>query len=362
ILRVIAFVPLAILLLERLWIPFEGPASGYLQHVQDVAASTTVKNKKSVVGKQSAATLSLQNFPDEYPLQRITQNYRLLRDYSCPKGTEKVSNKITPLPIGNAKEDDNNIAMNPRSIPNIIHIAVDNKCVAPQLLYDRIEQWKMMKGWSVYIHDEEAMTRLLKFPEISTEFPQLPQIVRNCVLSPHQHDDSAAALQTLWKYLVLYIYGGVYTSMELVPTPQFSYETLHDKDAIVALPPTTETDESTKFIMAPPRHPLLFYALHHALQGMVGNGSDGGDEDDELVKALRDFRGQQESAISVGTYPGVDKSHSVTMIDLNGNRVYDMVKHGEGNVVVEKKTQQQATVSCDEKILMEVLQVAKERQ
>ena len=164
-------------------------------------------------------------------------------------------------------------------------------------------------------------------------------------------------MERLWKYLVLYIYGGVYVSLELVPTQQFANMDLKDRDAVIAL--QSEGNKAEKklgstFLMAPPRHPLLFFALHRTLQDL----SQGRELGDELHKAFIDFSARDVSSgsIAAGMFSGAD-DRSVTVIDMDGGS--QIVKQGEGNVIIEKKSHPQALGSCKEKILMEVLDAAK---
>ncbi|KAL3898243.1 MAG: hypothetical protein SGARI_006725 [Bacillariaceae sp.] len=160
----------------------------------------------------------------------------------------------------------------------------------------------------------------------------------------------------LWKYLVLYIYGGVYTSLDFVPTQQFLIMDWNDQDAVIALQKDrgaiAENKFSSQFLVASPRHPLVFFALHHALQDLARGDEMG----DELQKAFLDFQaGDASGNIVAASFKGVE-DRAVTVIDLDGEN--QMVKHGEGILSAEKKTQQKAAVSCRESILMEVLDAA----
>jgi hypothetical protein len=348
ILRCVAFVPWAVLLLERLWDPLEGPMSGYL-HVENVAATTT---QKWAFQSSSSTTTSLQSFPDEYPLQRITQNYRGFE--VCPQKTEKLSNVIVPLTVGNAKAN-NGTAYTSRSIPNILHLAVDKKCASSEL-HHRVEQWKQQSPeWSIYIHDEEAMVRLLRLPAVATEFPQLHQIVRNCLLPSRD----VVTLTKLWKYLVLYIYGGLYLGMDFAPAQQVLKGSLKDQEAVVAVQRgegPTHTTISSAFLMAPPHHPLLFYALHHALQDLAQGRADGENDARELDRAFLDFRGEASGNIAAGSHKGFG-DHTVTVLEIDGED--QSIKHQEERFGRQKKAAQKNVVSCRESILMEVLDGAK---
>ena len=86
-----------------------------------------------------------------------------------------------------------------RSIPNIIHMTSKSRCITSRVR-ENILQWKF-EGYSIYFHDDAAVDRLLDkyFPA----FPHL-QIVKDCSIS-------GAAKADIWRYLVLWEYGGIYT-------------------------------------------------------------------------------------------------------------------------------------------------------
>jgi mannosyltransferase OCH1-like enzyme len=86
-----------------------------------------------------------------------------------------------------------------RKIPYIIHVTGKTRCLSHTFMVN-LNKWKL-ENHSFYFHDEDAMDRLLN--ENWPEFPQL-KMMQNCMVS-------GAAKADLWRYLVLYRYGGIYT-------------------------------------------------------------------------------------------------------------------------------------------------------
>jgi mannosyltransferase OCH1-like enzyme len=65
---------------------------------------------------------------------------------------------------------------------------------------EMIDQWRF-DGYSLYFHDDVAVDRLLA--KYWPEFPQL-QLMQQCSIS-------GAAKADIWRLLVLWEYGGIYT-------------------------------------------------------------------------------------------------------------------------------------------------------
>ena len=86
-----------------------------------------------------------------------------------------------------------------RKIPRVVHVTGKTRCLSQPFLAN-LNKWKL-ENHSFYFHDEDAMDRLLN--EEWPEFPQL-KMIQNCMIS-------GAAKSDLWRYLLLYRYGGIYT-------------------------------------------------------------------------------------------------------------------------------------------------------
>ena len=100
----------------------------------------------------------------------------------------------------------------PRKIPKIIHMTSKSRCF-PSNFHDNIQLWqqhKNLEDHSLYIHDDAAVDRLLSSSSsqgqprlLHSLFPHL-NLARKCLRS-------GAGLADLWRYVVLWEYGGIYT-------------------------------------------------------------------------------------------------------------------------------------------------------
>jgi mannosyltransferase OCH1-like enzyme len=228
---VLYIAPLSILLLERLWMPLEyGNITGYLD-VEETATSRTSK----------LPFLDLKKFP---PLEKLTGSYSW--KMMCPAKTELLADVHAPV----------SQSLSERRIPKIIHQTARSRCVTPAFA-TITNKWKF-PGWSYYFHDDDALDRLLHmdFPE----FPHLRVILRNCVTNGTLKAD-------LWRYLVLWVYGGVYADFDSAPN-EFSADTIDPTDDGWFVVEQYHI-LSQWFMAVSPRHPLMYYAIHHSLLNLL---------------------------------------------------------------------------------------------
>lgn len=94
-----------------------------------------------------------------------------------------------------------------RRIPRIVHQTSKSRCVTTKLL-DVIQNWYLGDDWAHYFHSDEAVDRLLQ--QDWPEFPHLPAVVA-CV------EGKGTLKADLWRYLVLWEYGGVYADIDTKP-------------------------------------------------------------------------------------------------------------------------------------------------
>ena len=106
------------------------------------------------------------------------------------KGGIAVRDKILPESITHSGGN----------IPKIIHITSKDRCVTKDF-YEGIERWKNITDYSFYFHDDEAVHKLMR-----RHWPELPNmgIIAACA-------KGGAGLADIWRYLVIYEYGGMYT-------------------------------------------------------------------------------------------------------------------------------------------------------
>jgi hypothetical protein len=136
-----------------------------------------------------------------------------------------------------------------RRIPRIIHVTSKSRCMHPYFV-DNLARWEL-ENHSFYFHDEAAVERLLG--QHWPEFPHL-QLVLSCTLS-------GAAKADLWRLLVLWEYGGVYTDIDNAPGPLFKNGTaIHDDDDSFFVVERIGV-LSQYFMAASPKHPLIHIAI-----------------------------------------------------------------------------------------------------
>lgn len=98
-------------------------------------------------------------------------------------------------------------------IPKIIHITTKSRCLPPDQM-EYIDRWKMQfPNASIFLHDDDAIDRLIYNNEWH-EFKDLHAIMP-CVLK-------GAMLTDIWRILVVYKYGGLYTDLDNWPLDPFN--------------------------------------------------------------------------------------------------------------------------------------------
>ena len=186
-------------------------------------------------------------------------------------------------------------------IPHIVHQTAKSRCLS-QDVHDLTERWQF-DDWEYYLHDDAAVERL--FAQEAIHFPLLPVISQHCL----QHGTLKA---DLWRYLVLWVYGGIYADLDTAPnafTPQHTLNAETD-DALFVVEQYHML--SQYFMAVTPRHPLMWYAIQRALQnlwdlpdtGKVSAAMATGPH--VLHAAYRDFRhdaGQNVDPAGVGYKP-----------------------------------------------------------
>jgi hypothetical protein len=139
-------------------------------------------------------------------------------------------------------------------IPRIIHITSKSRC-SSIYFQKNVNRWrKKMTNHSIYFHNEAAMDRFLQqsFPE----FPHL-QLLLNCILT-------GAAKADLWRYLIVWEYGGIYTDIDAAPGFRFNATTIQPDDDAWFVPEGLGV-LSQYFLSASPKHPLLYMAVLETL-------------------------------------------------------------------------------------------------
>jgi hypothetical protein len=184
------------------------------------------------------------------PLLELVQTNSSNRT-TCRNFTSRVEDLYLPESITHAH----------RKIPRVVHITSKKRC-ALDAFVKVVDQWKALGNHTVVFHDEAAMDRLLykEWPE----FPHL-SLVMNCLIS-------GAAKADLWRYLVLWEYGGIYSDSDSAPGKLFTQTTIVPDDDSWFVP--EKLGVLTQYFMsASPKHPLMYLAVMNTLQRLLSVAS-----------------------------------------------------------------------------------------
>lgn len=175
-----------------------------------------------------------------------------------------------------------------RLVPRIVHQTAETRCLTQNFARASMD-WAFRKH-SYYIHDSDAVARLLK-----SEFPEFPQIkmIQSDCLEP-------ALARGLWKYLALWVWGGVYADLNTRPK-NFNGSFVSNEEDGMLFWNGNSTIISSLVMVASPRHPIMYYAVQHCLQNILGMRPDETYEIDSIVgdkplnEAFKDFVKQTRS-------------------------------------------------------------------
>jgi len=147
-----------------------------------------------------------------------------------------------------------------RKIPRTIHASFNSRCLPPDL-HDAMERWKQaLPRHSFYFHDDEAVDRLFSLPW--KEFPQLKTLMR-CVRF------KGAMKIDIWRILIIYKYGGIYTDIDQYPNPdreQFNEESPISADDEAFFLSDGWNRPSQWFFGMEPKHPIAYLTMHEIFE------------------------------------------------------------------------------------------------
>lgn len=273
------------------------------------------------------------------PLDELTQIHQKT---SCPSGLIQVRDITTG----------DSMTSIDRRIPLVVHQTSKSRCLAPELL-NLVNQWQNLEGFDYYFHDDDAVDYLLQ--QDYPEFPTLTSVL-GCILSPTLKAD-------LWRYLVLWDYGGIYVDLDSLPN---EFHSKHNPSV------TIEPDDqgffvvdhyhylSQYFIAVAPRHVLMYYTIQAALANILlardmGNINparttgptalhsglqsfclDGGV--DLPASILNSQNQKQLGPVVEGVYSDGKNGASIRVVGKEDNQVIrrEGLKRGEKNLVYQK--------------------------
>eukprot|EP00557_Chaetoceros_sp_GSL56_P001852 CAMPEP_0176490204 /NCGR_PEP_ID=MMETSP0200_2-20121128/7740_1 /TAXON_ID=947934 /ORGANISM="Chaetoceros sp., Strain GSL56" /LENGTH=498 /DNA_ID=CAMNT_0017887483 /DNA_START=591 /DNA_END=2084 /DNA_ORIENTATION=- len=144
-----------------------------------------------------------------------------------------------------------------RKIPKFVHMTSKSQCFTDFYTWS-INKWKF-DGYSLFMHDDIAVDRLL-----SREWPEFPLLkeATSCIAT-------GAGLADLWRYLVIWEYGGIYTDIDNEPGPKFLNASLITDDMDSLFEQEGGGFPSQYFFAASPHHPVMYHAVHHTISRLM---------------------------------------------------------------------------------------------
>lgn len=107
-----------------------------------------------------------------------------------------------------------------RRIPRIVHQTSKSQCLTKKFFHT-VKQWLLLgDDWAYYLHTDEAIDTL--FAQDWPEFPHLG-LVLQCL------EGKGTLKADLWRYLALYQYGGIYVDVDTKPA-KFNASTITAQD------------------------------------------------------------------------------------------------------------------------------------
>ena len=235
------------------------------------------------------------------PLAQLAQS-NLAMNISCPDGF---------LPILDTIHTTSNISS--RKIPRTVHITSKSRCATPKV-HKIVDQWRF-SSHSLYFHDDDAIERLTSHPLSQASFPILNETLK-CVTN-------GATKSDLWRYLVLYTYGGIYSDIDNLPMG-FKGDTIQDSDDAFFV--MEGLGIMSQFFMASsPSHPLMKASLESGMESLrrTVNVMRNNPAKTTGPAALKNgfiafMNGTSDGYIEEGRYVGLD-NQSVTVVGRKSN-------------------------------------------
>jgi hypothetical protein len=144
-----------------------------------------------------------------------------------------------------------------RKIPRVVHVTSRSRCMTKEFA-ENIDKWRF-KDHSLFMHDDDAMDKLLN--RYWPEFPQLQQ-VQKCL------NFGGAVKADIWRALILYEYGGIYTDIDNAPN-KFNDTTIQPEDDAFFVIEVLGTP-SQWFMALSPRHPMMYMTITAILKNILG--------------------------------------------------------------------------------------------
>jgi hypothetical protein len=178
------------------------------------------------------------------------------KEMECPPPLVRFENIIIKPDLG---QNTTTPATATDLIPKIIHFTMRSRCI-PQDLVRILDRWKeVLPNYSIFFHDDDAVDRLMS--QDWQEFPNFHDAMK-CIFF------KGAMKIDVWRVLMLYKYGGVYSDIDNWPLPAFN-ETMIRTDLSGFFFQDAWTRPSQWFMAVEPRHPIMNGTMHHIIRNLL---------------------------------------------------------------------------------------------
>jgi mannosyltransferase OCH1-like enzyme len=139
----------------------------------------------------------------------------------------------------------------PRAIPRSLHLSMKSRCMAKDMAF-MVQAWKdALPTHSVYFHDDQAVERL-----IQAEWPEFPLLLTMMKCVKYK----GAMKIDVWRILVIYRYGGIYSDIDMFPGPKMTDDMLKQNDTALFLSDAWNRPSQWFFAMEP-KHPIAYFTM-----------------------------------------------------------------------------------------------------
>jgi hypothetical protein len=155
-------------------------------------------------------------------------------------------------------------------IPRIMHVTMKSRCL-PRDLAATMDRWKEKLPYhSIFLHDDEAVSKL-----IDQEWPEFPDLHKamKCVLY------KGAMKIDVWRVLMLFRYGGLYSDMDNWPLDPFTEAKIMtsggvnddmDDDPLSAFFFHDPFNRPSQWFMSiEPSHPIMYLAMKKIIHNLL---------------------------------------------------------------------------------------------
>ncbi|VEU37557.1 unnamed protein product [Pseudo-nitzschia multistriata] len=203
-------------------------------------------------------------------LQLRTEGNHDTNSHECPPPLKYYKNRIVWPSITGPANFTNRSMMNDtgfeisgtRMIPKILHVSMRSRCL-PQDIDMYVKRWEaQLPGHSIIFHDDQAVHDLIHDVDLwSDDFPWLESAMK-CVLS------TGAMTIDVWRILILYKYGGIYTDIDNWPEDRFNESTIPGD--VSGFFYSDDWNRPSQWFMAfEPNHPLMYLTVEEIIRNLL---------------------------------------------------------------------------------------------